>query len=276
LSAAAANRAAAADRVAILMYHQVSVAALASFVKYTVTRRAFAAQMRWLASAGYSTLDLPTLTAHRRQGEPVPPKRVIITFDDGFRDCAHYTAPILRSHGFSATYFLVAGLMGGPGTWLRAERGIEPPLMSWDDARALAADGHRCGSHSMTHPRLAEISADACRDELARSRSSIEEQVGHTVRELAYPFGSENERVRAVAAECGYESACTVEIGLSTSADPALALRRVPVLGTDSLIDFKSRVRTGYTVSDRLRALAQSVVGASRTAGNEGTEGNDA
>ena len=264
--------AAPADRVAILMYHQVSDAPPASFVKYTVTPRTFAAQMRWLASAGYSTLALPALRAHRQQGVPVPPKRVIITFDDGFLECAQHTAPILRSHGFSATYFLVAGLMGGPGTWLRAECGIEPPLMSWDDARALVADGHHCGSHSMTHPRLAEISADACRDELAWSQRSIEEQLGRTVRDVAYPFGSENERVRAVAAECGYESACTVEIGLSTSADPALALRRVPILGTESLMDFKSRVRTGYTVGDRLRALARSVVGASGTAGTQGDD----
>lgn len=261
------------DGVAVLMYHQVSDAPHANFAKYTVTPRAFAAQMRWLATAGYSTLDLPTLMAHRRQGVPAPPKSVIITFDDGFRDCAHSTAPILRAHGFSATYFLVAGLMGGPGTWLRAERDIEPPLMSWDDARALVGDGHHCGSHSMTHPRLADLSADACRDELARSRSLLEEQLGRPVRELAYPFGSENERVRAIAAECGYESACTVTIGLSTATDPALAIRRVPVLGTDSLLDFMSRVHSAHTVSDRLRALARSVVGAGGRPSERGYDG---
>jgi peptidoglycan/xylan/chitin deacetylase (PgdA/CDA1 family) len=257
--------AASAGRVAILMYHQVSDAPHPNFTKYTVTSRAFAAQMRWLASAGYSTVDFPTLVRHRRAGTPIPTRSVVITFDDGFRDCALHAAPVLREHRFSATFFLVAGLMGGPSVWLRAERGIDPPLMSWSDARALEAEGHRCASHTMTHPRLANLSRAACHDELSRSRAMLEEQLGHPVRELAYPFGSENEQVRAVAAECGYESACTVEIGLATMTDDALALRRVPVLGTDSLFDFISRVRTAYTVRDRLSALARSVVGARRS-----------
>lgn len=251
--------------VPILMYHQVSDVPHANFAKYTVTPRAFAAQMRWLESARYSTIDLPTLVRHRRDGTAIPPRSVIITFDDGFRDCALHVAPVLRDHRFSASFFLVAGLMGGPSVWLRAERGIDPPLMSWADARALEAEGHRCGSHTMTHPRLANVSLTACRDELAQSRAVIEEQLGHPVRELAYPFGSQNEQARAVAADCGYESACTVEIGLATAADDALALRRVPVLGTDSLLDFISRVRTAHTVRDRLSALARSMMGARRS-----------
>ena len=255
------------EGVPILMYHQVSETRPATFAKYTVTPSAFAAQMRWLASNGYATIGLRALMAHRRDGTPLPDRSVLITFDDGFRDCAIHAAPVLRSHNFSATFFLVAGLMGGPGVWLRGERGIDPPLMSWADARALEADGHHCASHTMTHPRLANAPEDVCRDELTRSREVLEEQLGHPVRELAYPFGSHSERVRAIAADCGYESACTVEIGVSTAGDEPLALRRVPVLGTDSLLDFASRVRTAYTVRDRLRAFARAMVGANRSRG---------
>lgn len=254
----------AEGRVPILMYHQVSDKVDSSFAKYTVTARGFAAQMQWLVANGYTTIDLATLVAHRRAGTPLADRTVVITFDDGFHDCFVHTAPVLQASGLSATFFLVAGLMGGPSTWLRAERGIEPPLMSWRDARALEADGHTCASHSMTHPRLALTSAQQCRDELAESRARIEQELGHAVREIAYPFGSENEQVRRLAAECGYEAACTVEIGLSPPTDHALALHRVPILGTDSLMDFASRVRTGFTVRDRLSALARSVFGAGR------------
>ena len=244
-----------AENVPILMYHQVSGTAHASFVKYTVTGRAFAAQMKWLAANRYRSMDLPTLLAHRRQGTPVPARTVVITFDDGFRDCAEVAAPAMEAHGFTGTFFLVAGLVGATSRWLMAERGIELPLMSWDDARGLESAGHRCESHSVTHPRLAQLSAAACRDELSRSRSMIEDELGRPVRVLAYPFGSESQQVRDAAAECGYDAACGVTIGLSTAADDAYALRRVPVLGTDSLLDFISRMRTAYTVRDRLRRL---------------------
>lgn len=247
--------AAVADSVPILMYHQVSDAPRAPFLKYTVTGRAFAAQMKWLAANGYSTIDLPTLLAHRRGGAPTPKRSVVITFDDGFRECASVAAPAMEAHGFSATFFLVAGLMGDSSRWLVAERGIEFPIMSWDDARQLERAGHRCESHSMTHPRLAELSPGVCREELARSRAMLEDELGHPVRYLAYPFGSENQQVRDIAADCGYDAACTVAIGISTAGDDVYALPRVPVLGTDSLLDFASRIRTAYTVRDRLRRM---------------------
>jgi len=133
--------------------------------------------------------------------------------------------------------------------------------MSWDDARALERAGHHCESHSVTHPRLAEVSSAACREELSRSRELIEDALGHVVRFLAYPFGSQNEQVRVIARECGYEGACTVAMGLSTAADDPLALARVPVLGTDSMVDFISRLGSAFSVGDRIRGIAQRVTG---------------
>jgi peptidoglycan/xylan/chitin deacetylase (PgdA/CDA1 family) len=244
-----------AVRVPILMYHQVSDVRDARFLKYTVTGRAFAAQMKWLAANDYSTIDLPTLLARRRGGAPIPERTVVITFDDGFRECANVAAPAMEAHGFSATFFLVAGLMGDSSRWLMTERGIAFPIMSWDDARQLGRAGHRCESHSVMHPRLAELSPGACRDELARARAVLENELGHPVRYLAYPFGSESQQVRDIAADCGYEAACTVAIGISAEGDDVYALPRVPMLGTDSLLDFASRVRTAYTVRDRLRRM---------------------
>jgi peptidoglycan/xylan/chitin deacetylase (PgdA/CDA1 family) len=240
------------DRVPILMYHQVSDAPHERFLKYTVTGRAFAAQMKWLAANDYSTIDLPTLVARRRGGATIPERTVVLTFDDGFRECVNAAAPAMEAHGFSATFFLVAGLMGDSSRWLLAERGIEFPIMSWDDARRLERAGHRCESHSVMHPRLAELSPAACRDELGRARAMIEDELGHPVRYLAYPFGSESQQVRDIAAECGYDAACTVAIGISAAGNDVYALPRVPVLGTDSLLDFASRIRTAYTVRDRI------------------------
>jgi hypothetical protein len=105
------------------------------------------------------------------------------------------------------------------------------------------------------------VPLEICRAELSRSRAIIEEKLGHAVRHLAYPFGAHNELVRTIVAECGYESACSVSMGLSTTDDQPLELRRVPVLGSDSLLDFISRLGTAHTVSDRIAAFARTLTG---------------
>ena len=241
--------------VPILMYHQVSPVAQPAYRKYTVTTRAFAAQMRWLRLAGYTTLTPDALQAARLTNRPLPRRPILITFDDGYADLVTEAVPSLRAAGFTAVFYLIAGLMGQASEWLRAERGLVLPLMTWDQARALAAGGFTCGAHSLSHPRLSDLPAEACRHELAESRQRLEAQLNRPVAHLAYPFGAQNAAVRALAAECGYQTACSVQIGLSPADDDWLALRRVPVLGTDSLLDFMCRLVSAHTWRDTLNQM---------------------
>lgn len=234
------------------MYHQVTPRPHAAFRKYAVTPRAFAAQMKWLALAGYTPISLDRLLIYRSGQSRTPQRPVIITFDDGFQDCVEYAVPILQTHGFTAIVYLVAGLVGRTSRWLVQERGIELPLMDWSAARQLEAAGFYCGAHTMSHPRLTNLSSASCRRELHESRQILEQQLGHQIRHLAYPFGSFDERVRAITSEVGYCTACSVQIGLSSSDDDLLALRRVPVLGSDSLLDFIGRLHRARTPRELL------------------------
>jgi len=243
--------------VPILMYHQVTTRSLSTFRKYIVTPQVFAAQMRWLALARYTTITLDDLLA-AREGRSLPPRSVIITFDDGFRDCVEYAVPILQAHGFRATFYLVAGLMGKGSEWLRAERGIEIPILDWSTARQLEADGFECGAHSMSHPYLTDLEPEACRTELLSSRHRLEDELGHGVSHMAYPYGFYNDTVRSLAAGCGYHSACSTRIGLSDANDDPLALHRVPVNGQDSLIDFICRLSTADTARVLMQKMANN------------------
>jgi peptidoglycan/xylan/chitin deacetylase (PgdA/CDA1 family) len=246
--------------IPILMYHQVTPHPLPAFRKYAVTPKAFAAQMNWLARVGYVPVNLDVLLDYRNDRGTLPSRPVIITFDDGFQDCVEHAVPVLQAHGFTAIFYLVVGLMGKTSQWLLAERGIELPLMDWTAAQQLIAAGFQCGSHCMTHLRLADLSSAACREELLRSRLLLEDKLAHEVKHLAYPFGSFNERVRAIVAETGYRSACSVRIGLSTEGDDPLALHRVPVSGQDSLLDFIYRLRTARSFGEFMRGQVRALL----------------
>jgi peptidoglycan/xylan/chitin deacetylase (PgdA/CDA1 family) len=203
--------------------------------------------MKWLARTGHVAIDFDRFVDYRHGHAQLPPRPVLITFDDGLRDCTRYAVPILRAYGFTATFYLVVACMGTTTKWLLTERGINLAVIDWAIARELESQGFRCGAHSMSHPHLAEISAEMCRYELANSRQLLEVELGHEVRDLAYPFGSYNVAVQAIAREVGYRSACSVRIGLSKADDDIMALHRIPVLGQDTLIDFMCRLRTAQT-----------------------------
>ena len=245
--------------VPILLYHQVTPRPHPRFRKYSVTPRAFAAQMRWLAVSGYRAVSLEDLRAAREGRDALPERPVVVTFDDGFQECVEHAAPVLERHGFTATFFLVAGLTGGRSQWLAAERGIELPLIDWAEARRLEERGFRCGAHTLTHPRLADLPAEACRRELEESRRVMEDHLGRPVREMAYPFGSFSPEVREMAAEAGYGIACSSRPGPSPADDDPLALRRISIDGEDSLADFVCRLGTGKTLRQGIKGGAERV-----------------
>lgn len=245
----------ASKPVPILMYHEVAPRAAASFRKYVVAPSTFRWQMAWLAARGYRSIGFEDL---HRAPESLPARPVLITFDDGYADAIRWAVPILARHRFSATFFIVAGLAGGSSRWLLADRGVELALADWAVLRGLVDAGHALGSHSLTHPRLPDLDDDACRRELAESRTLIEDRIGRAVSTVAYPHGAQDARVRRIAADAGYVTGCTVEAGLASPGDDLLALRRVPVNGTETFLDFVWRLRAGERALRSLRLRLRS------------------
>jgi len=238
--------------IPILMYHEVAVAARPDFVRFTVTVRQFAWQMRWLARMGFSPISMDQLVGARQDPWVLPRRPVAITFDDGFAECGRTAPPILMEHGFTATFYLVAGLLGKPSEWLERELGFRLPLMKVEAIRALQRDGMHFGSHTVTHPRLAQISPAEIHDELVRSRGILEQALACRIEHLAYPFGSHDETVLKLARDAGYVTACTT-IEARSRGEDLLALRRIPVYGTDSRLDFVSRLFTARPVAPLVR-----------------------
>ena len=243
----------------VLMYHEVCLSPHPAFQRYTVTVREFTRQMRLLAALGYETIDLDTLVRARAGRGSLPRRPVIITFDDGYQGSVDHAVPVLRVHNFTACFFLVAGLMGETSRWMVPELGVDLPLMGWDTARRLGAEGFQFGAHTMTHPRLTGMGSAACRSELVDARKYIEQELSRPAIHLAYPFGAYDHSVQLLAAEAGYVTACSTQPGLSPADDDLLALHRVSVYGHDSIFDFLSRLRTGFAVRENLNGALDSV-----------------
>ena len=246
--------------VPILMYHEISTRPDPRYRKYTLTPQELDRQLDWLRAQEYHAVTMDDVLAAWRGTRALPTRPVAITFDDGGRDCIEHAVPALVARGFTATFYIVAGVVGGPMRWLRPEIGFELQAADWPALWAAEQAGMHCEAHSMTHPRLGRIDAAACRDELARGRAMLEDGLGHAVTHLAYPFGSFSPETRTIARETGYATACTTVEAIASPVDELLALPRVPVLGTESFGQFTHRVRTAQragTIQLRLENVAR-------------------
>lgn len=103
-------------------------------------------------------------------------------------------------------------------------------MMTWDDARTLAKSGHIVGSHTMTHPNLAQVSADDARRELTDSKLKLEKELGSPVKHFSYPHPALNpqwnEATLKITEELGYATAVTTTVGAVRSDARALAIPR--------------------------------------------------
>lgn len=229
----------------ILMYHAIGRTGEAAGC-YVIPRRRFAMQMAWLAARRYHVMTLAALLEHRRRFEPPPPRSVIITFDDGYADNYELAYPILRGHGFRATFFLVSGAIGGRNTWDASGELAGRPMMSWNAVRDLAAGGMEIGAHTRSHPVLPDLAPGEIEVELAGGRGDLEQQVQSPVSTFAYPFGRLDGAVTAAVARAGFSGACCSRSGVNDPAVPTLLLRRLEVRGGDSLRQFALGVHRGW------------------------------
>jgi len=220
----------------ILMYHVIGEPE-ESPARFVVPIGTFERQMAWLGRLRFNVLRLEDAVGALLRGETLPPRSVVLTFDDGTRDMHTLVRPVLERHGFPATAFVVTGLMGGRVSWTERAGIAQRPLLTWDEALALEPLVS-LAPHTRTHPSLPTLDDGALAAEVRGSREDLEEQTGRSHVYFAYPYGHFDERVAASAAAAGYVAALSVRWGLADSSTPRYDLNRLEISGEHSFTRF--------------------------------------
>ncbi len=239
--------------IPILMYHHVSRVRPPGFAKYTVDPGALRAQLGLLRRLGYTTVGIDAILDAAGDGAPLPRRPIVLTFDDGFAEAIDLAVPILLDHGARATFFVVAGELGGRSAWLERERGVSLELAGAERIRELGDLGFSIGSHTWSHPHLPALAPEELSAELDGARRRLEDVVGRAVDHLAYPHGEVDTVVRAATAAAGYRSACTTDQRFASPAGDPLALARIIVDGRDRSLDVLCRLRTAHAARGLVR-----------------------
>jgi heparosan-N-sulfate-glucuronate 5-epimerase len=197
----------------VLCYHAVSHSWPSSLA---INPDSLREQIQHLLRAGFVPATFGDLVSGNAAS-----KSLVVTFDDGFRSVHTQALPILSGLGVPATVFVPTNYVGrsepmawpGIDQWLGTEHAEELLPMNWDQLRELRDSGWEVGSHSCSHPRLTALEDEPLEAELSRSRAAIEEALDTPCRTLAYPYGEQDERVRATARLAGYRAGAAIRLG---------------------------------------------------------------
>jgi peptidoglycan/xylan/chitin deacetylase (PgdA/CDA1 family) len=180
---------------------------------------AFRAQMQYLQDHAFHVISLHQAVVAIQNHSGLPSRPVVLTFDDGYADFFSAAVPILQSHGFTATSFVVTGRMGWGG------------YMTPNQIVAADGMGFTIGAHTVDHVALAAQPATRASWEIRQSKLTLEELLGHPVRDFAYPYGSFNSYDLAQAKSLGFETAVSTLPGAWHAAAQLYKLSRMRVGG---------------------------------------------
>jgi biofilm PGA synthesis lipoprotein PgaB len=243
--------------ISILCYHDLSTDTKRL---ETVSPEFLRAQIRSCKAAGWTFLSLSELLAHRGDPEHLPPRTLVLTFDDGYRSFIEQALPILKEENVKATLAGVTSFVDNPPADV-------PPIMTWDQIREAERSGlveiashthdlHRYETDNPWRDTAPSVSArrwraaesryetrDEYRERVAadlrESQRILTERLGHPVTTLVWPYGDHNRMARALAAEAGYP--VSLELGWREVTAADLESGCLPRVMVDRTFDFSPR-----------------------------------
>jgi peptidoglycan/xylan/chitin deacetylase (PgdA/CDA1 family) len=214
----------------VLMYHKVNDLWPNPT---TVPTAVFEEQMALLGELGYVPVSLEGVRDHFLSGAPLPPRAVLLTFDDGYRDNLENALPVLRRHGYPAVLFVpVAFLDDGrplPHEETLHVLGVHNETLDWDELAELEAGGVRVESHGIGHRPLSELDPAEATREIALSKLRLEERLGREVEAFAFVKGSQADyrpEHASLVQQAGYKLAFTSVSGANGPGTDPFRLRR--------------------------------------------------
>lgn len=244
---ATSGLAAAGQFVPMLCYHDLSRHPVNDMMN---TPANFEAQMKWLKETGYHTLTMDQLVGFMSKGEHIPPRSIVLTFDDGYEGVYRYAYPILKQNHMHAVLFLVTGMVGSTGgdmqhlTWKQ--------VAAMDHSGVVEAEVH-CG---LMHEDLAKRWQDERRHgkphtdiehDLSVAKETLERRLHKKVRYLAWPYGDYTRSLVTLAQRMGYVGFVTTAYGVNHHGDSTLRIKRLRMSSRyDTLARFRRKL-AAYT-----------------------------
>jgi len=190
---------------------------------YKISRDEFRWQMKYLKDNGIIPVSLKRIRQFIEEGNPLPPRCVLITFDDGFRSIYEDAYPVLKEFGYPSALFVYTDFVASQSASLRYGEILE-----------MMKHGMELGSHGKKHLNMAVESVKKSPGqfrllsirELHESAKFIQQKFGVRPDTLAYPYGVYTQVVVDEAKRVGYKLCFSINSGTNDRTISPYILRR--------------------------------------------------
>lgn len=208
--------------VPILMYHVVTAPPPGSaYPELWVPWRSFVQQVLALKAAGYHGVTLQQVYDYWHRGYALPPRPVVLSFDDGYLSQYTHARATLAAVGWPGVLNLIVDNIGKGG-------------LTRHQVRAMLADGWELDSHTITHADVTTLDAAGLAREIGQSRRDLQRIFHVPVDFFCYPAGKYDAAAEAAVRAAGYLGATTEGPGVASPRNPPDLLPRIRVNGTDT------------------------------------------
>lgn len=211
----------ARKQVPILCYHQIrdwKSSDSKSAKDYIIPVNTFKEHMKMLADSGYHSVLPDQVYNYLAYGDPLPPKPVMITFDDTELNQFAIANPELKKYGFKGVYFIMTVSLGRPN------------YMSKDNVRKLSDEGNIIGSHTWDHHNVKKYQGEDWVTQIEKPTKTLQDITGKNIEYFAYPFGLWNKEAIPELKKRGFKAAFILATKRD-DADPLFTIRRIIASG---------------------------------------------
>lgn len=231
----------------VLAYHSISTAAgEGELTPYVIDPETFRRQLELLKANGFHFASARQALDFLGGKGSLPPRAVLVTFDDGYANLQEEAAPILKELGAPAVVFVVSAMLGGWNEWDAGKEQRPRALMSREELDTLRAVGIEVGAHSRTHRSLSGLAPVDLASEVDGALAELDAMGLNPLRLFCYPYGAVDYAAEQRLREAGVAAAFTVVPGTATSRNNPLRVPRIEILGQDGCgAAFLRKVRGG-------------------------------
>jgi len=215
--------------VPIVMYHSIMKSSK-EMGKYVITPTEFESDLRYLKEHDYETITMTDLINYVYNNFELPPKPVIITFDDGNFNNYIFGKPLLQKYEMKAVISIV-------GEYAESFSKSPPPtnnpdyaFASWDqikvmsDSELFEIQNHTYSLHSTNKKRygIKRIQGDSLESyqnmlnaDIVKLQDKLKETTGMSPNTFTYPFGYMNKESKPILKELGFKATLSCAEGIN-------------------------------------------------------------